>query len=78
MAIVYSRPQINRYVVDVPRTVGFYAAMGFVETFRTPAQGAPIHVELALDGRLRVAWVADPEGAPVELVSRRDAEVTGE
>lgn len=24
-----------------------------------------------LDGRLRVAWVADPEGNPIELVQRR-------
>jgi mRNA interferase YafQ len=27
-----------------------YAAIGFVETFRTPATGAPIHVEMRLDG----------------------------
>lgn len=128
---MYSSPQINRYVADVSRTVAFYAALGFAETFRTPADGVPIHVELVLDGfkigiadvasarrdhgldvapdgrgievclwvddtdaayadllsrgassmsephdwldgRLRVAWVADPEGAPIELVSRLD------
>lgn len=128
---MFRSPQINRYVADVPRSVEFYAALGFAETFRTPSEGTPIHVELVLDGfkigiadvrsaradhglevsadgrgielclwaddvdaayemllgrgatsmsqphdwldgRLRVAWVADPEGSPVELVQRRD------
>ena len=122
--------QINLYAQDVERCVGFYTAIGFVESFRTPREGTPIHVELGLhgltlgiasvasaredhglpvfsegnalgvclwcddtdvafarlleagaspmaephdwlDGRLRVAWVADPEGNPVEIVQRR-------
>ena len=121
--------QTNLYSADVPRTVAFYARLGFTETFRTPAEGVPIHVELVLDGfklgvadvgsarsdhglevtsdgrgaevcvwtddtdatyadllahgatsmsaphdwlaDLRVAWVADPDGHPVELVQRR-------
>lgn len=129
MALVYSSPQINLYSDDVARGAAFYERLGFVETFRTPAQGAPIHVELVLDGfklgiadvasarrdhgldvategraaevclwtddtdaayadllahgatsmsephdwleHLRVAWVADPDGNPVELVQRR-------
>jgi catechol 2,3-dioxygenase-like lactoylglutathione lyase family enzyme len=121
--------QTNLYSADVPRTVAFYERLGFTETFRTPAEGLPIHVELVLDGfklgvadvgsarrdhglevtsdgrgaevcvwtddtdatyadllahgatsmsaphdwlaELRVAWVADPDGHPVELVQRR-------
>jgi len=123
---VFSSPQVNIYVDDVERSVAFWAGVGFEESFRTPASGTPIHVELRLDGfclgiasvasaradhgldvttdggsvelclwtddtdasydallaagatslsaphdwlgRLRVAWVADPTGNPVELV----------
>ena len=126
---MFSRPQINLYSADVPRAVGFYERLGFMETFRTPSHGTPIHVELVLDGfklgiadvesarrdhgldvtsegrggevcvwtdgtdaayadllahgatsmsephdwlaDLRVAWVADPDGHPVELVQKR-------
>jgi catechol 2,3-dioxygenase-like lactoylglutathione lyase family enzyme len=120
--------QTNLYSDRVEQTVAFYARLGFVETFRTPTDGTPIHVELVLDGyklgvasaasarrdhgldvdaagrggevcvwvedtdatyaellahgassmsephdwlgSLRVAWVADPDGHPVELVQR--------
>jgi catechol 2,3-dioxygenase-like lactoylglutathione lyase family enzyme len=124
---MFRSPQINGYVEDVPRAVAFYTQLGFAETFRTPVDGVPIHVELSLDGfrlglasvasaradhglavssegnaieiclwtddvdagharllalgatsmsephdwlggRLRVAWVADPDGNPIELV----------
>jgi catechol 2,3-dioxygenase-like lactoylglutathione lyase family enzyme len=128
---MYSTPQVNVYATDVSRSVAFYRAFGFEETFRTPGEGDPIHVELVLDGfklgvasvasavadhgldldlarpgrgmevalwtddadaavarlvavgapvlsephdwlgTLRVAWVADPDGNPVELVERR-------
>jgi catechol 2,3-dioxygenase-like lactoylglutathione lyase family enzyme len=129
---VFSTPQINIYSEDIPRSVEFYRSVGFEETFRTPREGSPIHVELALDGfkvgiasvmsavadhgleldlsepgrgmeivlwiedadatfarltaagaralsephdwlggTLRVAWVADPDGNPIELVERR-------
>ena len=126
---MYSRPQTNLYSADVARTVTFYERLGFAETFRTPSEGPPIHVELVLDGfklgvadvasarrdhgldvtadgrggevcvwsddtdaayadllahgatsmsephdwlaDLRVAWVADPDGHPVELVQKR-------
>jgi catechol 2,3-dioxygenase-like lactoylglutathione lyase family enzyme len=123
----FREPQVNLYVTDVERSARFYAAsFGFVETFRTPKQGPPIHVELKLDrlllgvasvesvaevhgirvgggppraevvlwtddvdaafarltamgvpelsaphnfiGKLRAAWVADPDGNPVQLV----------
>jgi catechol 2,3-dioxygenase-like lactoylglutathione lyase family enzyme len=128
---VFSAPQVNIYSEDVGRSVDFYRGFGFEETFRTPRDGEPIHVELELDGfklgiasvvsavaehgldldltkpgrgmelviwtedadgtfarlvaagarplsephdwlqSLRVAWVADPDGNPIELVQRR-------
>jgi catechol 2,3-dioxygenase-like lactoylglutathione lyase family enzyme len=128
---VFSAPQVNIYSEDVGRSVDFYRGFGFSETFRTPRDGAPTHVELELDGfkvgiasvssavadhgleldlakpgrgmevvlwtedadatfarlvaagaralsephdwleSLRVAWVADPDGNPIELVQRR-------
>lgn len=129
---MFASPQVNIYSVDVPRGVEFYRRLGFEETFRTPTDGDPIHVELALDGftvgiaalssvvadhgvsldasaggrrmeiavwnddtdaafaalvaagalplsephdwldgALRVAWVADPDENPVQLVQRR-------
>ena len=127
---MFSAPQVNVYSADVVRSVGFYRGLGFEETFRTPAEGEPIHVELVLDGfkigiasvdsavadhglpldltqpgrgmeivlwtddtdaaytrlvaagakplstphdwlgSLRVAWVADPDDNPIELVQR--------
>ncbi|TCM51435.1 VOC family protein [Kribbella sp. VKM Ac-2568] len=127
---MFSAPQVNIYSADVVRSVGFYRSLGFEETFRTPAEGEPIHVELVLDGfkigiasvdsavadqglpldltqpgrgmeivlwtddtdaahtrlvaagakplstphdwlgSLRVAWVADPDDNPIELVQR--------
>jgi len=121
--------QTNLYSARVEETVAFYRRLGFAERFRTPREGAPIHVELELDGytlgiadvvsarrdhglevtsdgrggevcvwvddtdatyadllehgattmsrphdwleSLRVAWVADPDGHPVELVQKR-------
>ena len=127
----FKAPQINLYSRDLSRALAFYAELGFVETFRTPATGVPVHVELKLDGftlgiatieaarehhglspegegrwieivvwtddtdgavrtlaakgapilspahdfldgRLRSAWVADPDGNPIQLVQRRD------
>jgi catechol 2,3-dioxygenase-like lactoylglutathione lyase family enzyme len=126
----FKAPMINLYSRDLARAAAFYAELGFVETFRTPASGEPAHVELALDGftlgiatvdaarehhnlrpggegrwieivvrtddtdaavsalvargapllspahdfldgKLRAAWVADPDGNPVQLVQRR-------
>lgn len=128
---MFSAPQVNIYSENVGRSVDFYRGFGFSETFRTPREGEPLHVELALDGfkvgiasvssavvdhgleldlsqpgrgmeivlwtedadaafaslvgagarplsephdwleSLRVAWVADPDGNPIELVERR-------
>lgn len=125
----FRAPTINLYARDLSRTAAFYASLGFVETFRTPASGAPSHVEFKLDGftlgiatleaardhhgltpgdgrgieivlwtddtdaalsrlaasgapvlapahdfldgRLRAAWIADPEGNPIQLVQRK-------
>ena len=126
---MFRDPMINIYTHDVTRLAGFYEAIGFRETFRTPSDGKPIHVEVSLDrftigiasvdativehglrpdldgrpieivlwaddtdrafarmtadgapslspphdflnGRLRAAWVADPDGNPIQLVQR--------
>jgi catechol 2,3-dioxygenase-like lactoylglutathione lyase family enzyme len=129
---MFTAPQVNIYAADVLRSVEFYRSLGFEESFRTPREGSPIHVELELDGfkigiaavtsavadhgleldlgkpgrgmeivlwtddadaafarltaagaralsephdwlggSLRVAWVADPDSNPIELVERR-------
>src|SRR6266567_6130915 len=122
-------PQINIYVADVEASLRFYGELfGFTETFRTPAEGLPMHVEMRLGGLilgvasiesarrihgldpghgpprgevvvwtddvdqafasvtaqgarpispphnfladLRAAWIADPDGNPVQMVMR--------
>jgi catechol 2,3-dioxygenase-like lactoylglutathione lyase family enzyme len=126
---MFSSPGINVYSRDVMRLVRFYEGLGFRETFRTPEDGSPNHVELVLDGftigiasveaaiadhglspslggrpveillwtddtdrdyarliadgapslspphdwlsDLRLAWVADPDGNPIQLAQRR-------
>jgi catechol 2,3-dioxygenase-like lactoylglutathione lyase family enzyme len=128
---MFFTPQVNIFSEDVDRSVAFYTRLGFAETFRSPRDGAPLHVELVLDGlkigiaavtsavadhgldvdlslpgrgmeivlwthdtdaafsrlveagaralsephnwldSLRVAWVADPDDNPIELVQRR-------
>jgi catechol 2,3-dioxygenase-like lactoylglutathione lyase family enzyme len=129
-ALMFSRPQINIYSDDIERSREFYLGLGFEETFRTPSEGTPVHVELVLDGfklgiaaatsvvsmhgldvdlgragrgieialwtydvdeafsrlvaagatplsephewlHLRGAWLADPDGNPIQLVQRR-------
>jgi catechol 2,3-dioxygenase-like lactoylglutathione lyase family enzyme len=126
---MFRTPAINIYSHDVMRLVTFYEGLGFRETFRTPKQGAPVHVEVSLDGfvigiaaveaatadhglspdlggrpvevvlwtddtdrdyarliadgapslspphdflaNLRLAWVADPDGNPIQLAQHR-------
>ena len=127
----FKSPMINLYSRDLSRMAAFYSGLGFVEAFRTPASGEPVHIELTLDGftlgiaameaarehhnlqpggegrwieivfwtdntdaalnallgkgarllspahdfldgALRAAWVADPEGNPIQLVQRKD------
>jgi catechol 2,3-dioxygenase-like lactoylglutathione lyase family enzyme len=133
---MFREPQINLYVADVERALAFYRDhLGFMETFRTPREGTPIHVEARLGGlilgvasiesagrihgleagggppraevvvwtddvdlafakliatgvpplsephdflaNLRAAWVADPDGNPVQMVMRQRAAGSG-
>jgi glyoxylase I family protein len=125
---MFRNPQVVLFSPDVLRAAAFYTGLGFVETFRVPTDGDPIHVDLALDGytlgiasvastrddhgldalgegqraavvlwtddvpaaverlvadgapvlaepqewlgRLLLAWVADPDGNPVQVVQR--------
>jgi lactoylglutathione lyase len=43
---MFSNFQINMLVEDVEPCVSFYKAIGFEETYRTPAEGAAEHVEV--------------------------------
>jgi catechol 2,3-dioxygenase-like lactoylglutathione lyase family enzyme len=48
---VFREPQVNFYVSDVEAMAGFYRdVLGFRESFRTPPEGTPVHVELSLGG----------------------------
>ncbi|MFI6266112.1 VOC family protein [Micromonospora sp. NPDC051006] len=125
---MFRTPQIILFSEDVPRAVAFYSRLGFIETFRVPTEGEPIHVDLVLDGykigvasvestrddhgldpvptgqraavilwtddtatayteliamgapalasphewlgRLLIAWTADPDGNPIQIVQR--------
>jgi uncharacterized glyoxalase superfamily protein PhnB len=126
---MFRSPAINVYSHDVMRLASFYEGLGFRETFRTPKEGTPVHVELTLDGftigiadvdvaqadhglrpelggrpveivlwtddtdgdyarltaagasslsaphdfldDLRLAWIADPDGNPIQLAQHR-------
>jgi glyoxylase I family protein len=126
--VTFRDPQVVLFSPDVRRAAAFYQRLGFVETFRVPTEGEPVHVDLALGayvlgiasvdstrddhgidalpsgqraavvlwtddvpaavdrlvadgapalqaphewlGRLLIAWVADPDGNPVQLVQR--------
>lgn len=42
---------VNLYTTDVEAGIRFYCGLlGFRETFRTPKEGVPTHVEFALEG----------------------------
>lgn len=48
---VFSTPVANLYTNDIEAGLRFYRdLLGFTETFRTPRNGTPEHVELKLDG----------------------------
>ena len=48
---MFTSALVNLYTGDIERAVAFYGGvLGFTETFRTPTEGVPSHVELALDG----------------------------
>ena len=126
----FRNPMINLYSRNLSRAAAFYSDLGFVESFRTPASGQPVHIELTkdgftlgvatieaakedhnlhpggeghsieivlwtddtdaavkallakgapllspahdfLDGKLRSAWIADPDGNPIQLVQQK-------
>jgi uncharacterized glyoxalase superfamily protein PhnB len=49
MTLRFTKPAINYYVENVEVAAQFYIEhFGFEETFRTPEQGAPVHVEITL------------------------------
>jgi glyoxylase I family protein len=55
----FSTPQVILFSHEVQRAAKFYEGLGFTETFRTPTEGEPIHVDLALDGyKIGIASVA--------------------
>ena len=75
---MFSELQVNLYVDDVERALAFYSRLGAVESFRTPAEGVPDHVEVKLAGvTLGLASVraatehhgldVSAEGSPFEL-----------
>jgi lactoylglutathione lyase len=48
---MFAAPMVNLYTNDIQAALGFYRdRFGFIETFRTPIEGLPEHVELRLDG----------------------------
>ena len=132
MTIRFTKPAINYYVENVEVAAQFYIEhFGFVETFRIPQQGGPVHLEITLGSfvlgiesgeasqtmrglplepaasphaelalrtenvdeayarlmekgvisirtphnllpSLRVAWIMDPDGNPVRIVTRKE------
>lgn len=46
----FRNPQIVLFTRDIEHAAKFYGALGFEEAFRTPSTGAPIHIDLVLDG----------------------------
>jgi len=47
--VTFTNPQVNLYAADIEASLRFYRdVLGFTETFRVPAAGAPAHVELTL------------------------------
>jgi catechol 2,3-dioxygenase-like lactoylglutathione lyase family enzyme len=48
--VTFRTPQVVLFSRDLERAAAFYRALGFEEVFRTPQEGTPIHVDLALDG----------------------------
>jgi lactoylglutathione lyase len=48
---MYADPMVNLYTNHIEAGLHFYRdLLGFEETFRTPTEGIPEHVELRLDG----------------------------
>jgi lactoylglutathione lyase len=50
VVFVFATPMVNLYTRDIEAGLRFYRdLLGFTETFRTPREGVPSHVELRLD-----------------------------
>ena len=49
-AKLFTAPEVILFSADVERASAFYQRLGFLETFRVPPNGTPIHVDLELDG----------------------------
>lgn len=47
---MFRSPEVILFSEDVERAAAFYKRLGFVERFRVPESGEPIHVDLELDG----------------------------
>lgn len=48
---MFANAFVNLYTADIEAGLRFYRdLLGFEETFRTPTEGAPEHVELTLNG----------------------------
>jgi lactoylglutathione lyase len=48
---MFTTPMVNLYTRDIEAGLRFYRDLfGFTETFRTPTDGTPSHVEMRLDG----------------------------
>ena len=61
----FRSPQVVLFVSDVEAATAFYALLGFVERFRTPKEGPPMHVDVELDGSvLGLASLAPRHGRP--------------
>ncbi|TWP38987.1 VOC family protein [Leekyejoonella antrihumi] len=46
----FHEAQVNLYVEQVSTSRAFYTRFGFVESFRTPREGEPEHLEMRLGG----------------------------
>jgi lactoylglutathione lyase len=48
---MFINPMVNLYTRDIEAGIRFYRdLLGFTETFRTPKEGTPTHIEFRLDG----------------------------
>ena len=48
---MFASALVNLYTRDIEAGIRFYRdLLGFTETFRTPTEGVPEHIELKLDG----------------------------
>jgi lactoylglutathione lyase len=85
---MFATPMVNLYTHDIAAGIRFYRdLLGFVETFRTPGDGIPEHIELRLDGftiglgtveaARRVHGVEAAPGSPAMVLVVWTADVDG-